>query len=216
MKRMRIGQYILLALLVLCLSGCAVIQEQVRQFTDNTAPEIMERINQWIEEQGLDLEEAKARAGILVRAEHWILLRVEYGSYDNNGDNNSFEGYRADCSGFVSMAWQLTTPSGAKTSPTTSQLDSYAVDIDYDELLPGDILNDKGMGQGGHVVIFVTWLNQEQTRFLAFEENGSADRAVQTVLNLEELDNGLYTIVEYSYPPPRPFYAQTFRTSPGW
>ena len=57
---------------------------------------------------------AITRPEVLKRAEHWIKKRVQY------SQSSYYQGYRRDCSGFVSMAWKL------KTSYTSSTISSAA------------------------------------------------------------------------------------------
>jgi hypothetical protein len=198
-------------LCVYALSGCAVIQGQVEDFTESADPEILDGIKSWVEDQGLDAEAAKARAEILARAEGWIVLGVPYGSFDDDRSNDYFDGYRADCSGFVSMAWQIKNVFGAKYSPNTARLGDYATEISFFELLPGDAINNQRGGEHGHVVLFVSWIDDEKTRFVAFEENGGHGKAVQTELTLVEMPGGGYTIKEYDAAAPGPYAAQARR-----
>ena len=65
-----------------------------------------------------------------------------------------------DCSGFISRCWRL----GEKQS--TSSLTALCVKLSsLAELRPGDALNQPG----GHVVLFVKWLDASRTRFLCYE-----------------------------------------------
>lgn len=104
--------------------------------------------------------EAATRQEIIARAKHWVDVGVPY---DNN---SSFEGYRKDCSGFVSMAWKL------GTSATTRTLDNYANTITKDQLLPGDALLwvNPDASQMGHVRLFGGWLDGAKSRFWVYEE----------------------------------------------
>jgi len=210
---MRTIEAVLALVIVLSLSGCSVVQKQIQDFQKNASPEIIDQINGWIEDQGLDPEATKARAEILMRAESWIVLGVPYGSFDDNPLNDYFDGYRADCSGFISMAWQLKNSTGGKFSATTVSLGNYATEIPFEELLSGDVINNQRGDKKGHVVMFVSWLNDDQTRFVAFEENGGYRKAVQTELNLELMPNGGYTIKEYDPNAPGPYIAQTHLTT---
>jgi len=104
--------------------------------------------------------EAVTRPEIMARAKHWVDVGVPY---DNN---SSFEGYRKDCSGFVSMAWKLAR------SETTRSLDSVAHNIGKDELLPGDALLwvNPNPADMGHVRIFGGWLDAAKSKFWVYEE----------------------------------------------
>ena len=102
------------------------------------------------------------RADIIRRAKQWIAARVPYGMSEYWGD-----GYRQDCSGFVSMAWNL------PGNEWTGSLGKYGVRIAKDDLQPGDILlfhNPADPEQGSHVVIFGGWTDYTHTYYLAYEE----------------------------------------------
>jgi hypothetical protein len=65
-----------------------------------------------------------------------------------------------DCSGFISRCWRL----GEKQS--TSSLPVLCVRLrSLGELRAGDVLNQPG----GHVVLFVRWLDDRRARFLCYE-----------------------------------------------
>lgn len=65
-----------------------------------------------------------------------------------------------DCSGFVSRCWQLAE------KQSTSSLAKLCVKLSsLADLRPGDVLNQPG----GHVVLFVKWLDATRTRFLCYE-----------------------------------------------
>ncbi len=77
------------------------------------------------------------------------------------------DGYRQDCSGFVSMAW------GLPGNEWTGSLDQYGVRIAKEELEPGDILlfhNLANPEKGSHVVIFGGWTDYTHTYYIALEE----------------------------------------------
>jgi hypothetical protein len=65
-----------------------------------------------------------------------------------------------DCSGFISRCWRLTE------KQSTSSLVGLCTKLrSVADLKSGDILNTPG----GHVVLFVKWLDDTQTRFLCYE-----------------------------------------------
>lgn len=72
------------------------------------------------------------------------------------------DGYRTDCSGYVSMAWNT------GTSYTTQSLVGVTTAIAKGDLKKGDIL----LKSGSHVVIFHSWANSGQTRYLGYEQVG--------------------------------------------
>lgn len=84
------------------------------------------------------------RANAIERGFGWLDAKVPY------SQSASHAGYRTDCSGFVSMCWELgtSTNTSALVSTTThaSKLSSW------DQLLPADALLRQG-----HVMLFVGW-----------------------------------------------------------
>ncbi|MCP2262307.1 Repeat domain-containing protein, partial [Streptoalloteichus tenebrarius] len=118
---------------------------------------------------------AVARAGekvtrreVIDRAKTW--LTAHNGGPVPYNQNAHHDGYRADCSGFVSMAWKLDRP-----GLTTVTLPNVADLIDKNDLRPGDVLMNGGPGTGGdngHVVIFEKWVDTAKTRYLGIEQAG--------------------------------------------
>ncbi len=105
---------------------------------------------------------ATTRAEIMGRARQWVAAKVPYNMYASWND-----GYRQDCSGFVSMAWNL------PGNEWTGSLDQYGVRIAKDDLQRGDILlfhNPDDPGRGSHVVIFGGWADPRHAYYIAYEE----------------------------------------------
>ena len=89
------------------------------------------------------------------------------------------DGYRQDCSGFVSMAWNLAG------NEWTGSLDKYGVRIPKEDLQPGDILlfhNPSDPEKGSHVVIFGGWTDYTHTYYIAYEETRPHARRQATPL----------------------------------
>ncbi|WP_156726626.1 peptidoglycan-binding protein [Streptomyces apocyni] len=102
------------------------------------------------------------RAEIINRAKQWVTAKVPYSLEKYWSD-----GYRQDCSGFVSMAWNL------GRNEWTGTLDKYAVAIGRDELQPGDILlfhNRADPVAGSHVTIFGGWTDYTRAHYIAYEQ----------------------------------------------
>ncbi|KUM69314.1 peptidoglycan-binding protein [Streptomyces curacoi] len=115
-----------------------------------------------VEPGGVLKAPASTRAEIIRRAKEWVAAKVPYSMYKYWSD-----GYRQDCSGFVSMAWNL------PGNEWTGSLDQYGVRISRDELQPGDILlfhNPADPQRGSHVVIFGGWTDYTHTYYIAYEE----------------------------------------------
>ncbi|WP_367322838.1 peptidoglycan-binding protein [Streptomyces sp. HUAS ZL42] len=102
------------------------------------------------------------RAEIINRARAWVEAKVPYGMRAYWPD-----GYRQDCSGFVSMAWNL------PGNEWTGTLVQYGERITKEMLQPGDILlfhNPANPREGSHVVIFGGWTDYTHTYYIAYEE----------------------------------------------
>ncbi|WP_030563299.1 peptidoglycan-binding protein [Streptomyces aureocirculatus] len=102
------------------------------------------------------------RVEIITRAKLWVAEKVPYSMRKFRSD-----GYRQDCSGFVSMAWDL------GGNEWTGSLDRYATRIPKDDLEPGDILlfhNPANPERGSHVTIFGGWTDYTRTYYLAYEQ----------------------------------------------
>jgi hypothetical protein len=105
---------------------------------------------------------ATTRTDIINRAKTWIAAKVPYSMEDYWSD-----GYRQDCSGYVSMAW------GLPGNEWTGSLGEYGVKIAKEELQPGDILlfhNPDNPEKGSHVVIFGGWTDYTHTKYTAYEQ----------------------------------------------
>jgi hypothetical protein len=107
---------------------------------------------------------AITRAQVLKRANHWIKKRVQY------SQSSYYQGYRRDCSGFVSMAWKL------KSSYTSSNIGSRAHKISWRKLKPGDAVR-----RPGHVEIFAGWKNKRKRQYWALEESTYGKPALRAV-----------------------------------
>lgn len=140
---------------------------------------------------------------ILTRAERWAALKVPYGSFDADPANDLYEGYRTDCSGFISYVWNLPQPGPDTTSFVSS---GYAVDIPIEILAPGDALNNKRAGAAGHVVLFVEWLNSERTIFRAYDLNTNPGFVSEKTFTLVRYEDG-WTIQELDLWAEGPYYA---------
>ncbi|MEV0091766.1 peptidoglycan-binding protein [Streptomyces sp. NPDC050738] len=102
------------------------------------------------------------RSDIITRAQLWVGAQVPYSM-----DKFYADGYRQDCSGFVSMAWNL------DGSEWTGSLAEYGTRIAASDLQPGDILlfhNPANPTKGSHVTIFGGWADASHTSYVAYEE----------------------------------------------
>ena len=92
------------------------------------------------------------------RASAWVKRDVPY------SQSATFDGYRTDCSGYVSMAWGLARP-----GLTTYSLRRVGDFISKPQLRRGDLLLDPLR----HAVLFDKWANAERTSYWGYEESSS-------------------------------------------
>ncbi|MFF7181684.1 peptidoglycan-binding protein [Streptomyces sp. NPDC008121] len=114
------------------------------------------------------------RAEIINRAKRWVNAQVPYSL-----ERYWSDGYRQDCSGYISMAWNL------RANEWTGSLDRFAERIDRTELQPGDILlfhNPADPNKGSHVTIFGGWTDYTHTSYVAYEQTKPRTRQQATPL----------------------------------
>lgn len=115
---------------------------------------------------------ATTRADIIRRAKEWVSAEVPYSM-----SAYWYDGYRQDCSGFVSMAWNLAG------NEWTGSLHQYGTRITKGELQPGDILlfhNPTDPEKGSHVVIFGGWTDYTHTYYIVYEQTRPVTRRQAT------------------------------------
>ncbi|MFD3483382.1 peptidoglycan-binding protein [Streptomyces sp. NPDC058665] len=115
---------------------------------------------------------ATSRADIINRAKRWVNAKVPYSMTKYWSD-----GYRQDCSGYVSMAWNL------EGNEWTGSLSRFGTRIAREELQPGDMLlfhNSSDPTKGSHVTIFGGWTDYTHSYYLAYEQTKPATRAQAT------------------------------------
>ncbi|WP_330458030.1 peptidoglycan-binding protein [Streptomyces sp. NBC_00820] len=112
------------------------------------------------------------RTEIINRAKTWVTAKVPYSMTSYWKD-----GYRQDCSGYVSMAW------GLLSNEWTGSLDQFGVKITKEELQPGDMLlfhNPANPEKGSHVVIFGGWTDYTHTYYTVYEQTPPHARSQAT------------------------------------
>jgi len=119
-------------------------------------------MNKFIESYEDPILECEARSTIINRAQNWVNNHVPY----NQG--GTYGGYREDCSGYVSMAWESSKP-----GYTTFTLHEIAHPISRAELQAGDVL----LCASEHVVLFGGWVDSEH--YTAFEETKPGEGTVK-------------------------------------
>ncbi|MFJ9059124.1 peptidoglycan-binding protein [Streptomyces sp. NPDC102409] len=112
------------------------------------------------------------RTEIINRAKKWVSAQVPYDMAAYWSD-----GYRQDCSGFVSMVWNL------GTNEWTGSLATFGTKIARADLQPGDILlfhNLADPAVGSHVTVFGGWTDHTHSHYLAYEQTRPNARAATT------------------------------------
>ncbi|WP_406096666.1 peptidoglycan-binding protein [Streptomyces sp. NBC_01013] len=128
------------------------------------------------------------RADIINRAKKWVAGQVPYSMEKYWSD-----GYRQDCSGYVSMAWNLAG------NEWTGSLATYGTRIAREELQPGDILlfhNLADPAKGSHVTIFGGWTDYTHTHYTAYEQTKPHTRK-QTTPMAYWTNSGSYLAYRY-------------------
>lgn len=136
-----------------------------------------------------DSRPAATREQILARARSWVDAGVPY------SQSRWYQGYRTDCSGFVSMAW------GLGTSHWTGDLDTYGVRITKDELRPGDLLlfhNSAAPTNGSHAVLFGGWADADHTRYTVIEMTSGKGAVERTAPYAYFSHSGSYVPYRYA------------------
>ncbi|MEU6567681.1 FG-GAP-like repeat-containing protein, partial [Streptomyces parvulus] len=103
------------------------------------------------------------RSDVIERAKSWVGIGLEYSW------TGSHAGYRTDCSGYVSMAWHLSSSLTTDTFAGAGVIES----ISKGDLKAGDALLNDNSGANGHVALFEKWANSSQTSYWGYEFTGS-------------------------------------------
>ncbi|WP_144124598.1 hypothetical protein [Catellatospora sichuanensis] len=101
------------------------------------------------------------RMQILARAAIWADAQVGYSQLKFR------KGWRTDCSGYVSMAWEL------GRNHWTGDLHQVGERVDFEEMRPGDMLlyhNRARPKDGSHVVLFERWVGEPGGDFVMYEQ----------------------------------------------
>ncbi|WP_052685302.1 hypothetical protein [Lentzea aerocolonigenes] len=121
-----------------------------------------------------------SRSEIVERACSWLRDSVPYSQTKFHQNEHGI--YRADCSGFVSMAWGLPgKPEDRHGGSDTPGLVVVSSLIAADELKAGDvIIRGEGGNETRHVVIFAAWA-EEPGRYWAYEQAGGHRTRLRSV-----------------------------------
>ena len=140
---------------------------------------------------------------VLSRGMVWVRMNTPYSQARYAFENGTLVplptadprsvGYRTDCSGFVSMCWNLRNAQGNPINLDTAGLDSptYAVAVTKEQLEPGDLMlraKDKvvPVGSGGHAVIFMEWADAAHATYWSLEEQGDDHGTIKNLRNYDK------------------------------
>jgi len=111
---------------------------------------------------------AITRGDVVSRAQSWVSVPVPY------SQSSYYDGYRQDCSGYVSYCWATQTASGSPISYNTNSLLTVTTSISQNDLKQGDILLNTAGGntasEFAHVVLFDHWDNSAHTYYWVYEQ----------------------------------------------
>jgi hypothetical protein len=102
------------------------------------------------------------RVDAINRGIRWVQLGIPYSKV------RSFEGYRQDCSGSVSMEWEI--PSNPSTAGFAPYSNAHSWQLpSHDWLEPGDALNRVHPNRG-HIFLFGSWEDESHQAMYVLEE----------------------------------------------
>ncbi len=123
---------------------------------------------------------AMSRSLVMARAQHWVDLVIPYSQTtyrDLDGRIVGYgQGYRTDCSGFVSMSWNTFMP-----GYSTRTLSQTATQITKEALQPGDAL----VAYNYHAVIFGGWADAGRTTFYEYQMGSEVSPGDGTGMRIE-------------------------------
>lgn len=133
---------------------------------------------------------ATGRSDIIERGMTWLEAGVKYdaGAY--------YQGYRRDCSGFVSMAWSYKDSPGTIWFPPFNYSGKYAFELgSLDDLAPGDAVNRRTRIKNsagnlvGHVMLFGGWATFDHQELFLIHEYSTGKPAALIRIRRSELDD---------------------------
>jgi hypothetical protein len=127
------------------------------------------------------------RSEVIARAQYWVDHRVPYSQSASYPDQQG-RNYRTDCSGYVSMAWHLSS------SLVTSTLPNVSTQINYDDLQRGDALDNIST----HTVLFDHWVDSQHTQAQVFTEPTDGEVAKTQFWPRSSLVSGGYKAFRYN------------------
>jgi hypothetical protein len=131
---------------------------------------------------------------MLARAGTWTRTQVPYSQVQFHSDVDGT--YRQDCSGYVSMAWDLDHSLSTATLPSVTEEVGETSRGGLKHIEPGDIILRSGAN--AHVFLFVRWANDNRSKAVVDEETGTSSPtpyAIRKTLGVSSF-NG-FTVYRY-------------------
>ncbi|MGK4585554.1 hypothetical protein [Kitasatospora sp. HPMI-4] len=133
-----------------------------------------------------------SRSEVLARAESWVTEGVPYSASVHYTDSSGT--YRTDCSGFISMAWNLPASAANNWGETTWTLPDFATRLGgLGELRAGDMIDKIDQ----HVVLFKEWADAAHSAAVVLELAHSGTRARQSTYSRSFLTTRNYLPFRY-------------------
>ncbi|GAA2245206.1 hypothetical protein GCM10010430_28840 [Kitasatospora cystarginea] len=144
-----------------------------------------------------------SRTDVIARAQTWVTEGVPYSKSVKHTDSGGT--YRTDCSGYISMAWNLPSSAADNWGETTWTLPDFATRLDgLDELRAGDMIDKTDQ----HVVLFKKWANAAHAAAVVLELAHSGTHARQSTYSRSFLIENNFLPFRYDKimdsPPPPP------------
>ncbi|MEZ4222773.1 MAG: hypothetical protein R3B13_17665 [Polyangiaceae bacterium] len=161
--------------------GCAAAPEPTEPIGDvgDTANEVSTSACNLSRDSILNSVSGGRRTAI-ERGFTWYDAQVPY------SQSSQYDGYRTDCSGFVSMCWQL--GSSYTTANFIQDTNDWTSLGSFEELVPADAMVYRS-GGAGHIVMFVGWNDSAHSEACVLEQASTASdmqfraRPVSSLLN---------------------------------
>lgn len=182
-----LGPFALLSFLAVTQVGCAVEAQTDDELVDAESDAITSSWSCNVKQLGTerclntvaDIRNQAASVGRSEIVERGIGWLADGNLYDRGGSYH--DGYRRDCSGFVSMAWQFKdNPSTAYFPPFVTG--KYAIPLgSFDDMVPGDAINKTFRNPYGHVMLFAGWASADHSQlyFMHHSKTGTPVSLVQ-------------------------------------
>lgn len=118
----------------------------------------------------------------------WLFHKSTPNDDNSYNPDKNYQGYRRDCSGFVSMCWSLGESPATLQMPPWRNDGAYAVALgSLDDLAPGDAVNRKERvltSDGrivGHIMLFAGWAAPDHSQLYFIHHSGGRGKPVTLI-----------------------------------